>query len=79
MKRFVLGALLSLTACGSLAQAQEVPAAYKAVLGGHPKLSQTIFEHGTTVFPRLAEGDGDHFFQRITEKFETSTPAEASN
>ena len=47
-------------------------AAYKAVLGGHPKLSQTIFDQGTTVFPRLAEGDGDHFFQRLTEKFETS-------
>jgi aspartate/methionine/tyrosine aminotransferase len=47
-------------------------AAYKAVLGGHPKLNQTVFEQGTTVFPRLAEGDGDHFFQRLTEKFETS-------
>ena len=47
-------------------------AAYKAVLGGHPKLTQVVFEQGTTVFPRLAEGDGDHFFQRLTEKFETS-------
>jgi hypothetical protein len=47
-------------------------AAYKAVLGDHPKLSQVVFDQGTTVFPRLAEGDGDHFFQRLTEKFETS-------
>jgi aspartate/methionine/tyrosine aminotransferase len=47
-------------------------AAYLAVLGDHPKLSQVIFKQGTTVFPRLNEGDGDHFFQRLTEKFETS-------
>ncbi|HZZ90029.1 MAG TPA: pyridoxal phosphate-dependent aminotransferase [Caulobacteraceae bacterium] len=47
-------------------------AAYAAVLGGHPKLAQVLFDHGTTVFPRLAEGDGDHFFQRLTGKFETS-------
>lgn len=47
-------------------------AAYKAVLGGHPKLSQVVFEQGTTVFPRLTEGDGDRFFKRLTEKFETS-------
>jgi len=46
--------------------------AYKAVLGGHPKLSQIVFEHGTTVFPRLLEGDGDRFFQNLTEHFETS-------
>jgi aspartate/methionine/tyrosine aminotransferase len=47
-------------------------AAYRAVLGGHPKLSQVVFDQATTVFPRLAEGDGDHFFQRLTEQFETS-------
>jgi hypothetical protein len=47
-------------------------AAYTAVLGGHPKLNQAVFDQGTTVFPRLAAGDGDHFFQRLTEKFETS-------
>jgi len=47
-------------------------AAYKAVLGGHPKLTQVVFEQGTTVFPRLVEGDGDHFFQRLIERFETS-------
>jgi aspartate/methionine/tyrosine aminotransferase len=47
-------------------------AAYQAVLGGHPKLTQVLFEQGTTVFPRLNEGDGDHFFQRLTERFETS-------
>jgi aspartate/methionine/tyrosine aminotransferase len=42
------------------------------VLGDHPKLSQVVFKQGTTVFPRLSEGDGDHFFHRLTEKFETS-------
>jgi aspartate/methionine/tyrosine aminotransferase len=47
-------------------------AAYLAVLGDHPKLSQVVFKQGTTVFPRLSEGDGDHFFQRLIEKFETS-------
>jgi aspartate/methionine/tyrosine aminotransferase len=47
-------------------------AAYRAVLGGHPKLSQVVFDQATTVFPRLAEGDGDHFFQRLIEQFETS-------
>jgi aspartate/methionine/tyrosine aminotransferase len=47
-------------------------AAYKAVLGSHPKLSQVVFEHGTTVFPRLLEGDGDRFFQKLIEQFETS-------
>jgi aspartate/methionine/tyrosine aminotransferase len=47
-------------------------AAYKAVLGDHPKLTQVMFEQGTTVFPRLNQGDGDHFFQRLTDQFETS-------
>jgi hypothetical protein len=47
-------------------------AAYRAVLGGHPKLSQVVFDQATTVFPRLAEGDGDHFFQLLTEQFDTS-------
>jgi len=34
-------------------------AAYRELLGGHPKLEQTLFDQGTTVFPRLVEGDGD--------------------
>jgi len=51
---------------------EENRAAYRAILGGHPKLEQTIFEAGTTVFPRLVDGDGDAFFERLTAKFETS-------
>jgi aspartate/methionine/tyrosine aminotransferase len=47
-------------------------AAYRAVLGSHPKLDQTLFDHGTTVFPRLVEGDGDALFARLTTGFETS-------
>jgi aspartate/methionine/tyrosine aminotransferase len=47
-------------------------AAYREILGGHPKLDQTVFDHGTTVFPRLVEGDGDALFARLTRDFETS-------
>ena len=47
-------------------------AAYRELLGGHPKLEQTVFDHGTTVFPRLVEGDGDALFARHTTGFETS-------
>jgi len=47
-------------------------AAYREILGGHPALEQTIFDQGTTVFPRLLRGDGDGFFRRLTEGFETS-------
>jgi aspartate/methionine/tyrosine aminotransferase len=47
-------------------------AAYRAMLGGHPKLDQMIFDQGTTVFPRLLEGDGDRLFERLTAQFETS-------
>lgn len=47
-------------------------AAYRAILGGHPALEQTVFDQGTTVFPRLVRGDGDRFFRRLTERFETS-------
>jgi aspartate/methionine/tyrosine aminotransferase len=47
-------------------------AAYREILGGHPKLEQTIFDQGTTVFPRLREGDADGFCERLTRAFETS-------
>jgi len=47
-------------------------AAYQEILAGHPALEQTIFDQGTTVFPRLRHGDGDAFFRRLTERFETS-------
>ncbi len=47
-------------------------AAYREVLGGHPKLEQAVFDQGATVFPRLKETDGDAFFRRLTAEFETS-------
>jgi aspartate/methionine/tyrosine aminotransferase len=46
--------------------------AYRELLGGHPKLEQTIFDQAATVFPRLREDDGDAFFRRLTSGFETS-------
>ena len=47
-------------------------AAYRSVLGDHPGLEQVVFDHGTTVFPRLARGDGDAFFERLRSRFETT-------
>jgi len=47
-------------------------AAYRQILGGHPKLDQVVFDQGTTVFARLHGEDGDAFFQRLTSRFETS-------
>jgi aspartate/methionine/tyrosine aminotransferase len=47
-------------------------AAYRELLGGHNKLEQTIFDQGTTVFPRLTEGDGDSLAARLKADFETS-------
>jgi hypothetical protein len=47
-------------------------AAYRTLLGGHPKLEQAVFDDGATVFPRLVGEDGDAFFRRLTTEFETS-------
>jgi aspartate/methionine/tyrosine aminotransferase len=47
-------------------------AAYRAVLGNHPALEQVIFDQGTTLFPRLRQGDGDALLARLQGKFETS-------
>lgn len=47
-------------------------AAYRELLGGHPRLEQTIFDYGASVFPRLAGTDGDAFFRRLTTEYETS-------
>ncbi|HEY1750717.1 MAG TPA: pyridoxal phosphate-dependent aminotransferase [Caulobacteraceae bacterium] len=47
-------------------------AAYRELLGGHPKLEQVVFDQGTTVFPRLLEGDGDTLFARLVGEYETS-------
>jgi hypothetical protein len=47
-------------------------AAYREILGGHAALDQTIFDQGTTVFPRLVAGDADGFFTRLMAHYETS-------
>jgi aspartate/methionine/tyrosine aminotransferase len=47
-------------------------AAYRELLGAHPKLDQIVFDQGATVFPRLREGDGDALFARLTASYETS-------
>jgi hypothetical protein len=47
-------------------------AAYRAILGGCPGLEQTVFDEGTTVFPRLVRGDGDAFFRLLMDRYETS-------
>jgi aspartate/methionine/tyrosine aminotransferase len=41
------------------------------LLGECPALDQRIFEHGTTVFPRLIQGDGDTLVERLRTEFET--------
>ncbi|MGI8841894.1 MAG: pyridoxal phosphate-dependent aminotransferase [Caulobacteraceae bacterium] len=47
-------------------------AAYRRILGAHPCLDQVVFDQGTTVFPRLVNSDGDAFFARLKDRFETS-------
>lgn len=47
-------------------------AAYREILGDHPALDQTLFDVGTTVFPRLRRGDGDACLRLLTTKYETS-------
>jgi aspartate/methionine/tyrosine aminotransferase len=73
-ERLAVRALGRLPALRARAEALIQPnrAAYREILGRHPALEQTIFDHGTTVFPRLLRGDGDELFQRLTERFETS-------
>jgi aspartate/methionine/tyrosine aminotransferase len=45
---------------------------YRALLAGHPRLEQTVFDQGTTVFPRLIGADVDALFDRLTKNAETS-------
>ena len=45
---------------------------YKALLANHPRLEQTLFDCGTTVFPRLIDADVDALFERLTGSAETS-------
>jgi hypothetical protein len=47
-------------------------AAYRELLGGHPALDQTLLDQGTTMFPRLREGDGDSLFRKLMARYETS-------
>ncbi|HEY1427336.1 MAG TPA: pyridoxal phosphate-dependent aminotransferase [Caulobacteraceae bacterium] len=47
-------------------------AAYRELLGAHPKLEQTIFDQGGSVFPRVVGEGGDAFFRRLTADYETS-------
>ncbi|HUO12376.1 MAG TPA: pyridoxal phosphate-dependent aminotransferase [Caulobacteraceae bacterium] len=42
--------------------------AYRDLLGGHPALEQTMFDAGTTVFPRLKIGDGAAFAERLAAR-----------
>lgn len=73
-ERLAVRALTRLPALRARAEALIGPnrTAYREILGGHPALEQTIFDQGTTVFPRLLRGDGDAFFHRLTQRFETS-------
>jgi aspartate/methionine/tyrosine aminotransferase len=47
-------------------------AALHETLGGHPAIELTIPPSGTTVFPRLKQGDVGGFCQLLREKYETS-------
>lgn len=47
-------------------------AAYREILGEHPRLEQTVFDQGTTVFPRVAGADGETVYQRLLADYETS-------
>jgi hypothetical protein len=47
-------------------------AAYRQVLGEHPRLDQVVFDQGTTVFPRLSRGGGEDFCALLKSRFETS-------
>ena len=47
-------------------------AAYREILGNHQALDQVVFDHGTTVFPRLKSGDADSLFDLLGSRFETS-------
>jgi hypothetical protein len=47
-------------------------AAYRGILGAHPRLDQVVLDQGATVFPRLTRGDGDAFSDLLQTKFETS-------
>jgi len=66
-----LGRLADLRARAN-AMIDQNKAAYREILGDHPGLDQVVFDHGTTVFPRLKSGDADSLFELLGARFETS-------
>jgi len=46
-------------------------AAYREYLGDHPGLDQVLFDHGTTVFPRLLADDADELLSRLRSQHQT--------
>lgn len=72
-ERLALAALRQLEALRARAATNTVPNrnAYSEILGAHPALEQTMFDHATTVFPRLRRGDGDGFVRLLKDQFET--------
>ncbi|HEY1879166.1 MAG TPA: pyridoxal phosphate-dependent aminotransferase [Caulobacteraceae bacterium] len=73
-ERMALTAFERLDALRARAVAHAGPnrAAYTDLMGEHPALDQILFDHATTVFPRLRRGDGDAFVRWLKERFETS-------
>jgi aspartate/methionine/tyrosine aminotransferase len=47
-------------------------AAYRELLGAHPKLDQIVFDQGTTVFPRLIGVDGQALFETMTTRHDAN-------
>lgn len=56
----------------ALATIEQNRVAYREVLGAHPRLEQTLFDQGATVFPRLIGGDVDVLFARMRAEFDVS-------
>jgi aspartate/methionine/tyrosine aminotransferase len=46
-------------------------AAYRQLLGQNPRLDQQVLDHGTTVFPRLIDGDVEAFVDMLKTRFDT--------
>ena len=47
-------------------------AAYREILGDHPALDQVMLDQGTTMFPRLIDEDGEAFYRRLKDGYDTS-------
>lgn len=47
-------------------------AAYRQILGDHPRLEHTVFDQGTTIFPRLRDAAGELFGERLRRHYDTS-------